>query len=391
MRSYYITSQGEATCGTSETDPGTGWSDARIGCVNSAISQSACNGPQLTWITRATSATQCDSYMRCQEASKSTLTPKTQAACLSCNGSWVSAFNWHTGQWLNGAVVPLQWKPKTFGPVNTWAPGLPFTNQTVWRLVTFLLQPIGAKMAYSAKSLYLCKYNSIVGVLQNLASDCSGVAKKRSVTTSGGFVVAQNRIFSQISQTTFGFGVTANTYSYTLGVDTSEMTITDYPLGQLSSQLSNSSLILNIPVNNALGIQIGQAVTDGYSVSFNPTVSAGTYTLCAQIRLDVTSNACYNVPDLATLNGNGVLTPMQATISSYNDGEICASLSTSQTGPFYGVQRTLNYVSQSTNPCPVSATTGSVGSTTTGSAPGSGITWSSVAALCLSCVLCMII
>ena len=140
------------------------------GCASDDISNKTnCESLGGEWMKRASNRTQCEAARGCLEPGRGRhdLTSKSPEECTQCGGRMVPYFTWHGGNWIKGAVTPLEWKKREKAAVNTWGPAV---EEDLVR--QYIDKAIGSKIADAFRAELSCRYNPVRSLLKTIACQC---------------------------------------------------------------------------------------------------------------------------------------------------------------------------------------------------------------------------
>mgnify|MGYP003918203587 FL=1 len=146
-----------------------GWQGRRMGCVKYGLTQAACVAEGGTVKKRAKNAISCSDHGKgCKERDWYELTPKSEADCADCGGTYEDAYEWYGGVWRPAAVTPLYWKQRQWGSTNSWVPTLQWHN-----LERVVRGAAAQAEAESAAAVQRCKHTKLMKRLEVVACACT--------------------------------------------------------------------------------------------------------------------------------------------------------------------------------------------------------------------------
>lgn len=150
-------------------DWASGWHHHRIGCVKYGLDFGACQAEGGVLKKRAKNANSCADHGKgCKERDWYELTPKSEAECAECGGSYENAYEWYGGVWRSATVTPLYWKERRWGSTNSWVPTLQWNN-----LERVVRGAAAQAEAESAAAVQRCKHTKLMKRLEVVACACT--------------------------------------------------------------------------------------------------------------------------------------------------------------------------------------------------------------------------
>lgn len=146
-----------------------GWQGRRMGCVKYGLTSSGCVAEGGVIKKRAKNAISCSEHGQgCKERNWYELTPKNEADCIECGGTYEDAYEWYGGVWRPAAVTPLYWKERQWGSTNSWVPTLQWNN-----LERIVRGAAAQAEAESAAAVQRCKHTKLMKRLEVVACACT--------------------------------------------------------------------------------------------------------------------------------------------------------------------------------------------------------------------------
>lgn len=150
-------------------DWASGWHHHRIGCVKYGLDFGACQAEGGVLKKRAKNANSCADHGKgCKERDWYELTPKSEAECAECGGSYENAYEWYGGVWRSATVTPLYWKERQWGSTNSWVPTLQWNN-----LERVVRGAAAQAEAESAAAVQRCKHTKLMKRIEAVACACT--------------------------------------------------------------------------------------------------------------------------------------------------------------------------------------------------------------------------
>lgn len=337
---------------------GEGLQQSTLGCINyDILGETDCVANGGIWKQRAISQSQCLAHgSGCYEKRFGRMTNKTQDTCETCGGEYRPYYKWTSGVMRTGHMIPLSWKARTYGPINTWNSTINFTKLS--DSIEGLVSQITAE---NTKSKLLCKYNSVASLMSAIVCDCSENGGTDCYSNIENAVVGDFDAFSGLStdSDTLSVSITVFPDSIDSDQDNEKFTISIISpvsfIGQESGQAkeqgqekrtrSHSSSVeshLSTGIYDIVfyhGRVVGQIVGYGVEIEFNSSLGSD-IEVCIDIDDGIPLDSDkYPVPDLGIVV-DGEITPLGQTAVDLTT-KLCANIS--ETATYFPIYRLADY------------------------------------------------